>query len=95
MNNITLLVNYITADAAKFIKELAEDGVLECIRKEEGCIMYEYFLPAESESCVLLVEKWQSAEAQKAHMKQPHMKRLMEIKDKYVTDTAVEVLKEA
>lgn len=45
-------------------------------------------------SCVILVEEWESAELQALHLEQPHMKRLADIKPRYVIETAVEFIAE-
>lgn len=56
---------------------------------------YDYCLPAdESADCVILVEEWQTAELQAFHMEQPHMKRLAEIKIRYISSTTVDVIAE-
>ena len=44
--------------------------------------------------CVILVEEWESAELQALHLEQPHMKRLADIKPRYVRETAVEFIAE-
>lgn len=67
----------------------------ELVRSEEGCLRYEYFLPADgSADRVILLEEWQSAELQALHMEQPHMKRLAEIKPDHVLKTTVELIAE-
>lgn len=91
-----LLVTYkLTNGAADFLKELQAIGIPELVRAEEGCLRYEYFLPADgSADRVILLEEWQSAELQALHMEQPHMKRLAEIKPDYVSETTVELIAE-
>lgn len=77
--------------AQDFLSALAEIGIPELVRAEPGCIRYEYFLPADgSADRVLLSEEWESAEKQALHLEQPHMKRLAEIKTKYVSETTVD-----
>lgn len=75
-----------------FIKEIYEAGLPETIRKESGCMGYDYFVPTEKGDAVVLIEKWENKEAQTIHLGQPHMKRLREIKDKYAVDTIVKEL---
>ena len=43
---------------------------------------------------MILVEEWESAELQALHLEQPHMKRLADIKPRYVIETAVEFIAE-
>ncbi len=72
-----------------FIKEIYEAGLPKTIRGESGCMGYDYFVPTEKKDTVVLIEKWETKEAQTIHLGQPHMKRLREIKDKYVVDTII------
>lgn len=82
-----------SADA--FLSELSGMRIPETVRAETGCLRYDYFLPTDgSTDCMLLVEEWESAELQALHLKQPHMKRLADIKPRYVRETAVEVIAE-
>ena len=73
----------------KFLREIVEQGILTAIRNEDGCIMYDYYLSAQDENVVLLLEQWVSEEHQRIHMQQPHMKTLMELKDKYISDVTL------
>jgi len=70
-----------------FLDWVRTEGILDAIRGENGCLRYEYFCAEEDENCLLLVEKWSSAEAQKLHMTQPHMLRLLAAKDTYIAET--------
>lgn len=92
MKELLLHVTYITKPSARneFIKEVLASGVLETIRKEEGCKCYEYYCATEDENKILLVEKWENEELQSVHLKQPHMKQLQVIKEKYVLETKLE-----
>ena len=79
--------------AAEFLRELSLLGIPELVRAENGCMRYDYYLPADgSADCVILVEEWQNAELQALHLEQPHMKRLAEIKPHYVAETTVELM---
>lgn len=81
--------------AAEFLRELSLLGIPELVRAENGCVRYDYYLPADgSADCVILVEEWQTAELQVLHMEQPHMKRLAEIKIRYVSPTTVDIIAE-
>lgn len=81
--------------AAEFLRELSLLGIPELVRAENGCMRYDYYLPADgSADCVILVEEWQTAELQAFHMEQPHMKRLAEIKIRYVSSTTVDIIAE-
>ena len=88
-----LLVTYKMKNGSTeaFLSELSGMGIPEIVRAESGCLRYDYFLPADG---VILVEEWESAELQALHLEQPHMKRLADIKPRYVIETAVEFIAE-
>ena len=65
-----------------FLQELAGCGVQETIRREAGCIQYDYFLSVDDPDKLLLVEKWTSREAQELHAAQPHMALVAAAKDR-------------
>ena len=67
-----------------FIEKLKEEGIVDAIRAENGCIRYDYYF-AEKDPCeILLIEAWETKEHQRVHIEQPHMARLREIKEGYV-----------
>lgn len=72
-----------------FLQMMRESGILDQIRREEGCLDYRYYLPEEEDGTLLLVERWTGPEAQKAHMATSHMARLGQIKAQYVAETSV------
>ena len=72
-----------------FLKMRRESGILDEIRREEGCLDYRYYLPEEEDGTLLLVERWTGTEAQKAHMATSHMARLGQVKAQYVAETSV------
>ena len=70
-----------------FLQMMRESGILDQIRREEGCLDYRYYLPEEEDGTLLLVERWTGPEAQKAHMATSHMARLGQVKAQYVAET--------
>ena len=72
-----------------FLQMMRESGILDQIRREEGCLDYRYYLPEEEDGPLLLVERWTGPEAQKAHMATSHMARLGQVKAQYVAETSV------
>ena len=72
-----------------FLHMMRESGILDQIRREEGCLDYRYYLPEEEDGTLLLVERWTGPEAQKAHMATSHMARLGQVKAQYVAETSV------
>lgn len=72
-----------------FLQMMRESGILDQIRREEGCLDYRYYLPEEEDGTLLLVERWTGPEAQKAHMATEHMARLGRVKAQYVAETSI------
>ena len=71
------------------IRALAARGIPDMIRAEAGCLQYDYYLSIERADEILLLERWTSPQAQAAHLGQPHMAALREIKEQYVEKTAL------
>ncbi len=58
-------------------------------RKEQGCLQYEYYYPAGSDTKLLLLEQWERAADQELHTKQPHFALIGKLKEKYGAVTEV------
>ncbi len=95
MDEVTLIVTYrcIPNRREAFISDIIKNGILEEILKEDGCILYKYAYGAVDADELILIERWTSKAAQQLHLTQPHMQLLKEIKQRYVMDTKVEVLR--
>lgn len=78
-------------DRDAFFADIKACGVMEASRKEDGCIRYSYYYPAEAENQIFLWEQWESREAQKVHTQQPHFKALGELKEKYHMETEIQI----
>jgi quinol monooxygenase YgiN len=91
-----LLVTYHLkkGSAEEFLRKLGKIGVPGLVRSEHGCIRYDYYVPAEENGTLILLEEWESAELQALHLEQSHMKRLAQIKPDYVADTEVMVIRQ-
>ena len=93
MKDLVLLVTYITKPGCReaFVRELIESGVHAAVNAEDGCHKYDYYFDAQNEDQVLLVEKWESREKARVHLKTPHMTVTAKaIKDKYMLDMKME-----
>jgi quinol monooxygenase YgiN len=92
MKPVSLLVTYTMRPgmAHEFIADVQRRGILDRIRQEEGCIRYEYALPAQGADILWLFETWESLDHQRTHMTQPHMTELAQIKERCALDTKVE-----
>ncbi len=73
-----------------FVAAIAAAGIDAASRAEAGCVRYDYFYGAQSADTVLLVEIWDSAEAQAAHTNTAHFQKLAAIKEQYVLRTTVQ-----
>jgi len=96
MSELTFLVTYTAKPGMRetFLRALAARGLPEMIRSETGCLQYDYYLSIGSADEILLLERWTSAEAQAAHVAQPHMAALRELKEQYVESTTLRKLGE-
>lgn len=73
-----------------FLKAIRAEGIDEASRAEAGNLKYDYYLPFGGGDELLLVEKWQDADALAAHGRQPHFLRLGALKAEYVNETVIE-----
>lgn len=74
----------------QFLEMIRTEGLDAASRADAGNLKYDYYLPAEGGDELLLLEKWTGAAALTAHLSQPHLSRLGELKREYVLDTVVE-----
>lgn len=71
-----------TRDA--FLAGITEKTLQDAVLHEDGCLKYDYSPVADDPDQVLLEEEWTSLQAQQIHLKQPHMARIAELKDRYM-----------
>lgn len=85
---LTLYVVYTAKPGCReaFVRQIVMEGIADTIRREEGCIRYDYYFSAQQEDEILLVEQWQTQAHQRIHLQQPHMARLRELKEQYVAE---------
>ncbi len=92
---ILLLVTYEVkpGERENLVNAVIEAGILEKIRKEDGCISYQYYFDSTDANLILLVEKWETEANQQEHLKTDHMETFKGIKERYVRNTTVEKVK--
>lgn len=73
-----------------FLEAIRAEEIDEASRAEAGNLKYDYYLPFGGGDELLLVEKWQDADALAAHGRQPHFLRLGALKAEYVNETVIE-----
>lgn len=72
-----------------FVQKVQEEGIVSAVREENGCIQYDYYFSEKDDCELMLIEAWESKEAQQIHIQQPHMARLREIKNDYIETTTL------
>lgn len=88
----TLIVTYLCGTKENrdaFYTGIVENGIGEKCENEKGCESYKYYFPAFDDTSLLLIEEWENEEALTAHKFQPHMSKLMELKEKYDVKTVI------
>ena len=70
-------------NARKFAEEMESSGTAAKIRKEEGNLRYEYFIPIADPETVLLIDCWKDQEAIDRHHASPMMEKIAELRVKY------------
>jgi len=76
--------------ARAFALEMESTGIADAIRKEEGNLRYQYFVPLDDPETVLLIDSWKDQAAIDEHHASPMMKQLAELRDKYDLHMTVE-----
>jgi quinol monooxygenase YgiN len=67
---------------------------IEITRKEAGCISYEMFAATENDTGLIFVERWESKEALKVHLKSEHLAKFSKEREPYqdgVRDIALDI----
>lgn len=77
-------------NALKFAREMESSGTADAIRREEGNLRYEYFIPMQDEETVLLIDSWESQQALDVHHASPMMQTIAALRDKYDLHMRVE-----
>lgn len=77
-------------NARKFAEEMESSGTVAKIRKEEGNLRYEYFIPMADPETVLLIDCWKDPEAIDRHHASPMMEKIAELRVKYDLHMRVE-----
>ena len=76
--------------ARAFALEMESTGIADAIRKEEGNLRYQYFVPLDDPETVLLIDSWKDQAAIDEHHASPMMKQLAVLRDKYDLHMTVE-----
>lgn len=77
-------------NALKFAREMESSGTADAIRREEGNLRYEYFIPMQDEETVLLIDSWENQQALDVHHASPMMQTIAALRDKHDLHMRVE-----
>ena len=87
MYTIYVVFKCVEGKREEYIERLKSEGIVDEVRKEDGCIRYDYYLSEKDPDEILLIEAWESKKHQEIHIEQPHMARLRELKPDFVVST--------
>ena len=90
--SITVNIYYTGKDgnAKRFAQEMESSGTADLIRKEQGNLRYEYFIPMNNSETVLLIDSWESQEAIDRHHATPMMDTIAQLREKFDLHMRVE-----
>ena len=74
----------------RFLETIKAEGIDAAARAEEGNLQYDWFVSADNDTDLLLIEKYRDDAAVAAHVRQAHVVRLVELKNEYVADMVIE-----
>lgn len=77
-------------NAVRFAREIEQSGTADAIRKEDGNLRYEYYIPMDDPETVLLIDAWKDQDAIDIHHASPMMKTIAALRDKYDLHMTVE-----
>jgi quinol monooxygenase YgiN len=69
----------------EFMKAIYDQGIYAEILKEKGNISYDYYYPYGNDTDVYFIERWSDRTAWDAHKVAPHIVKLQDIKNAYMT----------
>lgn len=68
----------------EYLNALKTKGYIDMVRKEEGCVRYDYYLSDKDSNELLLIEEWETQAHQVAHIDTPHMAEVRLLAADYV-----------
>ena len=90
MITVNLYYKGTNGSARAFAEEMESSGIADAIRREEGNLRYQYFLPMNDPETVLLIDSWRDQAAIDAHHASPMMAQLAALREKYDLHMTVE-----
>ena len=89
MYTIYVVFNCLPGKRETFVERVKQEGIVDAVRAENGCIRYDYYYSEKDPNELLLVEAWETKEHQQIHLDQPHMVQLRALKDDYIETTTL------
>ena len=89
MYTIYVVFNCLPGKREAFVERVKQEGIVDAVRAENGCIRYDYYYSEKDPNELLLVQAWESKEHQQIHLDQPHMVQLRALKDDYIETTTL------
>ena len=89
MYTIYVVFKSVPGKREEYIKKLYEEGIVDAVRAEDGCVRYDYYFSEKDPDEILLIEAWETEKHQQIHIDQPHMARLREMKKDYILSTTL------
>lgn len=82
---ILIIARYTLAEGKKadYLKNIAQEQIIEKCRKENGNIAYEFLSSNENPNEIIVLEKWENEKVLDIHSKASHFKKMMEIKESF------------
>ena len=87
MYTIYVVFNCLEGKREEFVRRVKDEGILDSVLSEDGCIRYDYYFSDKDKNELLLIEAWESKAHQQAHIDTPHMALLRTFKDEYIVST--------
>ena len=74
----------------EFMNTVEALGIPQATRAEKGCLKYDFEVSAEKNE-VYLHELWESEECLDSHKKQPHLLKLIGLKEEFGIETVADI----
>ena len=74
----------------KFMETVAELGIPQATRAETGCLKYDFAISADKDE-VYLHELWENEDCLESHKTQPHLKKLLSLKEEFKIETIADI----
>ena len=74
----------------KFMETVESLGIPQATRAEKGCLKYDFEVAADKDE-VYLFELWENEACLDSHKTQPHLKKLIDLKEEFKIETLADI----